>query len=88
MNGEPAGYTSLLSSEGVGYLDNVVTMPPFRRRGVATGTVIAAVRSSLRSGDDRVFLLAERGGNAQRLYERLGFRVRSQIESYTRPLSP
>jgi len=88
IDGQRAGYTSLLALEGVGYLDNVVTMPSARRRGVATATVTAAVRSSLGSGDRHVFLLAERGGAPQNLYERLGFRVRSQVESYTRPLSP
>src|SRR5207247_809298 len=40
---EPAGYTSLISLEEVGYLDQVVTMPTFRRRGVARATVVAAV---------------------------------------------
>jgi predicted GNAT family acetyltransferase len=70
----------------VGYLDNVVTMPPFRRRGVASATVTAAVGASLGSGDRHVFLLAEKDGDPQRLYERLGFRVRSPIESFTRLL--
>src|SRR5439155_12691412 len=84
LDGQRAGYASLLSLEGVGYLDNVVTMPSFRRRGVATATVVAAVRASLACGDRHVFLLAEKDGHAQRLYERLGFRVRAMIESFTR----
>jgi len=84
IGGERAGYTSLLSLGGVGYLDNVVTMPSHRRRGVATATVVAAVRSALAAGDRHVFLLAEKDGDPQRLYERLGFRVRSSIESFTR----
>lgn len=87
VGGERAGYASLLSLEGVGYLDNVVTMPRFRRRGVASATVAGAVRASLAGGDRHVFLLAEKEGEPQRLYERLGFRAGAPIESFTRLLA-
>jgi ribosomal protein S18 acetylase RimI-like enzyme len=84
--GEMAGYASLLSLEGVGYVDNVVTLPAFRRRGVASATVRRAVEASVEGGDHLLFLLTDDGSDAQRLYERLGFRTRSMIESFTRPL--
>jgi ribosomal protein S18 acetylase RimI-like enzyme len=83
IDGEPAGYASLLSLGGVGYLDNVVTMPGFRRRGVAGATVASAVSASRKAGDRHLFLLAEQDGDAQRLYEGLGFRVAAKVESYT-----
>ena len=86
VDGEPAGYTSLISVAGVGYLDSVVTMPKFRRRGIASATVGAAVRASAEAGDRVTFLLAEEGGEPQRLYERLGFVTTARIESFTRPL--
>jgi ribosomal protein S18 acetylase RimI-like enzyme len=86
VGAELAGYTSLVSLDGVGYLDGVVTVPAFRRRGVATSTVAAAVRASLDAGDEAVHLLAEGGGRPQRLYERLGFRTRAVVESFTGPL--
>ena len=85
-DGEMAGYTSLLSLAGVGYLDDVVTMPQFRRRGIASTTVTRSVQESLASGARAVFLLAEKNGAPQRLYERLGFLVRATIDSFTRPL--
>jgi ribosomal protein S18 acetylase RimI-like enzyme len=88
VDGEPAGYASLISLEGIGYLDNVVTMPTFRRRGIAGAAVTSAVMASLEAGDARVFLLAENLGDPQRLYERLGFRVAAPIESFTRRLAP
>jgi len=84
---QEAGYTSVLSLGGVGYLDNVVTMPRFRRRGVASATVARAVRSCLEQGDSAVFLLTDKGGGARRLYERLGFRARAEVETFHRPLS-
>jgi ribosomal protein S18 acetylase RimI-like enzyme len=83
INGERAGFASLLSLAGVGYLDNVVTMPGFRRRGVAGAAVASAVSASREAGDRHLFLLAEQDGHAQRLYERLGFRVAVKVESYT-----
>jgi len=86
LDGEPAGYTSLISVAGVGYLDSVVTMPKFRRRGIASATVGAAVRASAEAGNRATFLLAEEGGEPQRLYERLGFVTTARIESFTRPL--
>jgi ribosomal protein S18 acetylase RimI-like enzyme len=86
LGGDRAGYASLLSLAGVGYVDNVVTMPEHRRRGVAAAAVTAVAEAS-RQGDDRaLFLLAEEGGAPARLYERLGFRVRGRIESFTQPL--
>ncbi|HYV02810.1 MAG TPA: GNAT family N-acetyltransferase [Actinomycetota bacterium] len=87
LDGQRVGYASLLSLEGVGYLDHVVTMPSLRRRGVATATVTAAVQASLSGGDRHLFLLAERDGEPQRLYERLGFRVQAAVESFTRLLA-
>jgi predicted GNAT family acetyltransferase len=71
----------------VGYLDGVVTNAKDRRRGVATSTVAAAIRSSLGSGDEVVHLLADASGTARRLYERLGFRTVATVEAFTRPLA-
>ena len=83
-----AGFTSLLSLERVGYLDNVLTLPAYRRRGVASATVRAALRASLGGGDRIVHLLAEEGSAPARLYDRLGFRVRHRVESFNRRLRP
>ncbi|TMA58737.1 MAG: GNAT family N-acetyltransferase, partial [Deltaproteobacteria bacterium] len=67
---------------------NVVTMPAFRRRGVASATVMAAVRTALAEGNELVFLLAERGAPPARLYERLGFGTWAQVETFHRPFPP
>ncbi|MFN2590907.1 MAG: GNAT family N-acetyltransferase [Actinomycetota bacterium] len=83
---ELAGLVNLLSLNGVGYLDSVVTMPDFRRRGVATAIVLHVVERSLDGGDRIVHLLADEGDPPQRLYERLGFRVRARVGSATRRL--
>jgi ribosomal protein S18 acetylase RimI-like enzyme len=74
--------------EAAGYIDSVVTRREFRRRGVASGTVSAAVKASLKARDRATFLLAEAGGRPQRLYERLGFQVIARANGYTRPREP
>jgi ribosomal protein S18 acetylase RimI-like enzyme len=87
LEGRMAGLTGLISLQGAGYVDTVATMPEFRRRGVGTATVLRAVRESRANGDEVVHLLAEKNGDAQRLYERLGFRVLAEVLSFTRPLA-
>jgi ribosomal protein S18 acetylase RimI-like enzyme len=88
VDGRIAGMVNLLSLAGVGYLDTVVTLPEFRRRGVATAAVLRAVRESHEAGDPIVHLLADEAGEARRLYHRLGFRVRARSQSTTRRLAP
>jgi ribosomal protein S18 acetylase RimI-like enzyme len=83
-NGTDAGVASVLTLEGVAYIDNVVTWPEFRRRGIASAMVSTAVRASLEGDADVVFLLAEEGGVAHRLYEQLGFQVRRRCFGFTR----
>lgn len=82
-----AGFCSLISMEGAGYVDSVVTTRELRRRGAASATVCTAVRASRRAGDRATFLLAELDGRPQRLYERLGFRTIARANGYTRPLT-
>jgi ribosomal protein S18 acetylase RimI-like enzyme len=85
VEGQMAGQATLLGIDGVGYLDSVVTRPEFRRRGVATATVLRAVQAGIERGDDIVHLLTVKDSGPQRLYERLGFRVEAEVVSFTRP---
>src|SRR2546425_1106997 len=52
---------SLISHDGVGYIDHVVTFPQARRRGYASAIVARIVREARGSGAQRVCLLAESG---------------------------
>lgn len=85
VDGHLAGFTSLISLAGAGYIDNVVTLPPHRRLGVATTLVTRAVAESLAAQDQVAFLLAEMDRTPQRLYERLGFRVVRRAAGFTFP---
>jgi ribosomal protein S18 acetylase RimI-like enzyme len=88
LDDEVAGFVNLMSLDGIGYLDAVVTLPSHRGRGVATAGVLHVVRESLGGGDRLVHLLADEGEAPQRLYERLGFRVRARVSSATTKLPP
>jgi len=87
VEGRYAGYASTLTLHGSTYVDNVVTMPEFRRRGVAAATVSRAVADALGPGERSIFLLAEEDGAPSRLYERLGFRVLCRSMGFTRRLA-
>ena len=88
IDGKIAGFTSLIPRDGAAYVDNVVTLSAYRRRGIASATVTRALAEAEEQGIATVFLLAEENGDPQRLYERLGFRVVSRAMGFTRPLPP
>ena len=75
VDGRPAGRCELFSSDGLGRVEAVRTLAPYQRRGLAAAVVRQAVRDSLRRGNELTYLYAEHGGEAQRLYERLGYRT-------------
>lgn len=61
--------------EGVGYVDNVVTFPHARGRGLAGAVTASLVRAAAAWGATNVCLLADpQAPSVVRMYERLGFR--------------
>jgi ribosomal protein S18 acetylase RimI-like enzyme len=66
-------HTELYSHGGVGQVENVMTLEPYRGRGLARALVLHAVAESRAAGNDLTFLVADAGDWPQRLYERLGF---------------
>ncbi|HTG47755.1 MAG TPA: GNAT family N-acetyltransferase [Actinomycetota bacterium] len=68
------------------YVDNVATLPRARRRGAARAITVRIVTEARSVGTGRVFLLADPGGPAVRLYERLGFREVGRLETTRGPV--
>ncbi|HEX6844692.1 MAG TPA: GNAT family N-acetyltransferase [Actinomycetota bacterium] len=67
---------------GVGYVDNVSTVPGARGRGYAAAVTARIVREALAAGATEVFLLADPDdGAVLRLYGRLGFRELGRLAS-------
>ncbi len=86
-DGEIASLAALVVLAGAGYVDHVVTFPAHRRRGHAGALAARLVAEARAGGCDPVFLLAEDGAPAVRLYERLGFRAAGRIGSTLAPLA-
>jgi ribosomal protein S18 acetylase RimI-like enzyme len=71
-DGGVAGMGALHVAAGVAYIDDVVTFPEYRRRGVASAVVRELVREAAAGDADATFLLAD-GPDPIRLYRSLGF---------------
>ena len=70
---EPASACCLLSSDGIGQVEEVGTLASARGRGFAQATVLAAARASREAGHRVTFLSADADDWPRRMYEKLGF---------------
>jgi len=82
--GRRAGFGALLLHDGVGYVDDVVTLPEERGRGIASAIVARIVDECAGRSDDVLLLTEEHGPIA--LYERLGFREAGLVAGALLPL--
>jgi predicted GNAT family acetyltransferase len=71
---EPVGLAALLTDGREARLQAVATVPAWRGRGVASANVGAAVAAWQEDHAGVVYVVAEPGSAAERLYQRLGFR--------------
>ena len=78
--GRVAGIGALQMAGGIAYVDDVVTFPEFRRRGVATSVVGRILRDAADAGAEATFLLADQPGPI-RLYRSLGFEETGTIRT-------
>jgi ribosomal protein S18 acetylase RimI-like enzyme len=72
-DGRLVAHTELYSYDGVGQVENVMTLEAYRGRGLARALVLHSVAESRAAGNDLTFLVADADDWPQRLYERLGF---------------
>jgi ribosomal protein S18 acetylase RimI-like enzyme len=70
---EIGSFCALFQEDGVGQIDEVTTVEQYRRRGLASAVVQAAVGASLDAGAELTFLVADEGDWPKQWYERLGF---------------
>jgi ribosomal protein S18 acetylase RimI-like enzyme len=84
-DGRLVAHAELYSYNGVGQIEDVVTLEQYRRRGLARALVLRAVGESQRAGNDVTFLVADADDWPRRLYERLGFET---VGRYSRFLKP
>jgi GNAT superfamily N-acetyltransferase len=76
--GELVAALSLVDGEGCARLQDVWTVPAWRRRGLCSALLGRAIGEGRRAGQrGPVITAASRGGAAERLYQGLGFRAAS-----------
>lgn len=73
VDGAIGSYCDLYSDSGIGQIEAVMTLEPYRNRGLARATVSRALAASRAAGNDLTFLLANRGDWPKELYRKLGF---------------
>ena len=70
---EIGSFCALFLGDGIGEIDDVTTIEQYRRRGLASAVVAAAVRASLDAGAELTFLVAHESDWPHEWYTRLGF---------------
>ncbi len=70
---EGGAYADLYSDGHTAQIEMVFTLPPFRKRGLASAIVLEGLRVARAEGHDLVFLVADAGDWPYQLYARLGF---------------
>jgi ribosomal protein S18 acetylase RimI-like enzyme len=73
VDGKLVAHAELYSEDGVGQVEDVITLLDYRGRGLARAIVLHAVEASRSAGNKLTFLVAGADDWPQRLYERLGF---------------
>jgi ribosomal protein S18 acetylase RimI-like enzyme len=83
----PASVCDLYSGDGVGQIEDVVTLPSFRGRGLAGALVLRTAAAAREAGAELVFLLAAEDDEVPvRLYRRLGFDKIGRVWEFNRPV--
>jgi len=83
-NGAPASSCELYSRDGIGQVEDVVTLEEHRNQGLASAAVLAAVDASLADGNTLTFLVADADDWPYHLYERLGFETTGMRRRFQR----
>ena len=81
---EIVSWCVLYQENGIGQVDDVVTSPPYRRRGYARAAVSAATRASLEVGNEITFLVADDEDWPKDLYASLGYEPIGRRFEFTR----
>ena len=85
VDGAPAGTTLVYSQFGMGYVDHVATLPEHRRKGVASAMIARAIADSEAMGNRWTTLETMTDSNAERVYQRQGFRIAYHRRRYIMP---
>jgi ribosomal protein S18 acetylase RimI-like enzyme len=82
LEGKAVGTCALFCSGGFGGIFDVGTLPECRGQGIGSALTLRAIADSVASGNGVLTLQAETGGNAERLYQKLGFTTDHTVQFY------
>jgi GNAT superfamily N-acetyltransferase len=85
VEGKIVSYCELFSAEGTGQIESVMTLEPYRGRGLAKAIVTRALAESRTVGHDFTFLVAEAEDWPKEMYRKLGFEAAGSIWDFLRP---
>ena len=84
VDSKPASFCELYSDGKTGQIEAVMTLEPYRNRGLARATVLRALAESRAAGNDLTFLIADRDDWPKHLYAKLGFEEIGRIYEFVR----
>jgi ribosomal protein S18 acetylase RimI-like enzyme len=84
-DGRLVAHTELYSYDGVGQVENVVTLEPYRGRGLARALVLRAVAESRAAGNDLTFLVADAERLATAAVRATGLRDGRPLRAFLAP---
>jgi ribosomal protein S18 acetylase RimI-like enzyme len=77
----------LFSSRKTGCILNVSTLKEYRRLGIGTELTMHVLSDSFKEGNDLHTLQADKGGDAERLYRKIGFKVDHSVSFFVKKLT-
>lgn len=86
LNNRPVGTVSLLSTGKVGCILNVSTLKECRGHGIGTKLTMHVLSESFKNGNNLHTLQTDKGGDAERLYGKLGFKTDHKVSFLAKKL--
>jgi GNAT superfamily N-acetyltransferase len=74
-HGQPVGTVSLFSSRKTGCTLNVSTLKEYRNCGIGTKLTMHVLSDSVENGNTLHTLQTDKGGGAEKLYRKIGFKI-------------
>ncbi len=88
VDGRPAGHFSERTRDAIGYLEDLMVLPQYRLRGIATALVQRCALSARSKGAAIVFLPADANDTPKDMYLRMGFEPVYVFRNYLKLLRP
>jgi ribosomal protein S18 acetylase RimI-like enzyme len=81
---QPVGTISLFSTRKTGCILNVSILKEYRRRGIGTELTMHVLSDSFKEGNDLHTLQVDKGGYAENLYRKIGFKVDHTVSFFVK----